>query len=241
MIKNFAHRGFSSKYPENTLLAFEKAIELGVDGIELDVHLSKDNEMVIIHDENVSRTTNGEGYIKDLTYEEISKLDASYIYTGQYGFNKIPTLREYFELVKDKDVITNIELKTNIFEYPGIEQKVWELIQEYHLESKVIISSFNHFSVMRMRKIAPMLEYGLLSETWLIDAGNYVNNLGIKYYHPIFRNLTDEIVKEIHQYGIKINTYTVNTEEDIKDMISKDINIVISNFPDLVKEIMKTY
>src|SRR3712207_1905347 len=144
MIKNFAHRGFSGKYPENTLLAFEKAIELGVDGIELDVHLSKDNEMVIIHDENVSRTTNGEGYIKDLTYEEISKLDASYIYTGQYGFNKIPTLREYFELVKDKDVITNIELKTNIFEYPGIEQKVWELIQEYHLESKVIISSFNH-------------------------------------------------------------------------------------------------
>lgn len=241
MIKNFAHRGFSGKYPENTLLAFEKAIELGVDGIELDVHLSKDNEMVIIHDENVSRTTNGEGFIKDLTYEEISKLDASYIYTGQYGFNKIPTLREYFELVKDKDVITNIELKTNIFEYPGIEQKVWELIQEYHLESKVIISSFNHFSVMRMRKIAPMLEYGLLSETWLIDAGNYVNNLGIKYYHPIFRNLTDEIVKEIHQYGIKINTYTVNTEEDIKDMISKDINIVISNFPDLVKEIMKTY
>ncbi|GAB6150009.1 glycerophosphodiester phosphodiesterase [Clostridium novyi] len=241
MIKNFAHRGFSGKYPENTLLAFEKAIELGVDGIELDVHLSKDNEMVIIHDENVSRTTNGEGYIKDLTYEEISKLDASYIYTGQYGFNKIPTLREYFELVKDKDVITNIELKTNIFEYPGIEQKVWELIQEYHLESKVIISSFNHFSVMRMRKIAPMLEYGLLSETWLIDAGNYVNNLGIKYYHPIFRNLTDEIVKEIHQYGIKINTYTVNTEEDIKDMISKDINIVISNFPDLVKEIIKTY
>lgn len=241
MIKNFAHRGFSGKYPENTLLAFEKAIELGVDGIELDVHLSKDNEMVIIHDENVSRTTNGEGFIKDLTYEEISKLDASYIYTGQYGFNKIPTLREYFELVKDKDVITNIELKTNIFEYPGIEQKVWELIQEYHLESKVIISSFNHFSVMRMRKIAPTLEYGLLSETWLIDAGNYVNNLGIKYYHPIFRNLTDEVVKEIHQYGIKINTYTVNTEEDIKDMISKDINIVISNFPDLVKEIIKTY
>ncbi|KEH91555.1 glycerophosphodiester phosphodiesterase [Clostridium botulinum] len=241
MIKNFAHRGFSGKYPENTLLAFEKAIELGVDGIELDVHLSKDNEMVIIHDENVSRTTNGEGYIKDLTYEEISKLDASYIYTGQYGFNKIPTLREYFELVKDKDVITNIELKTNIFEYPGIEQKVWELIQEYHLESKVIISSFNHFSVMRMRKIAPMLEYGLLSETWIIDAGNYVNSLGIKYYHPIFRNLTDEVVKEIHQHGIKINTYTVNTEEDIKDMISKDINIVISNFPDLVNEIMKTY
>ena len=241
MIKNFAHRGFSGKYPENTLLAFEKAIELGVDGIELDVHLSKDNEMVIIHDENVSRTTNGEGYIKDLTYEEISKLDASYIYTGQYGFNKIPTLREYFELVKDKDVITNIELKTNIFEYPGIEQKVWELIQEYHLESKVIISSFNHFSVMRMRKIAPTLEYGLLSETWLIDAGNYVNNLGIKYYHPIFRNLTDKVVKEIHQYGIKINTYTVNTEEDIKDMISKDINIVISNFPHLVKEIIKTY
>ncbi|EDS77728.1 glycerophosphoryl diester phosphodiesterase family protein [Clostridium botulinum C str. Eklund] len=241
MTKNFAHRGFSGKYPENTLLAFEKAIEVGADGIELDVQLTKDNEIVIIHDEDVARTTNGTGLIKDLTYDEISKLDASYIYKDQYGFNKIPTLREYFELIKDTDIITNIELKTGVIEYLGIENKVWDMIQEYKLQDKVIISSFNHFSIMRMRKIAPNLKYGLLSETWLIDAGKYVNNLEIQCYHPLYRNLTNDVVKEIKQYGIEINTYTVNTKEDIEDMISKNIDIIISNFPDLVREVIEEY
>ena len=127
MTKNFAHRGFSGKYPENTLLAFSKAIEEGVDGIENDVHLTKDGVLVVMHDELVDRTTNGKGYIKDKTYEELAQLDASYIFK-EYGPQKVPTLREYLELVKDTDIITNIELKTGVFEYPGIEQKVLSLI-----------------------------------------------------------------------------------------------------------------
>ena len=87
MTKIYAHRGFSEKYPENTMLAFEKAVEIGVDGIELDVHLTKDNELVIIHDEDVKRTTNGEGLVKDMTLEELKKLDASATFVGQYGIN----------------------------------------------------------------------------------------------------------------------------------------------------------
>ncbi|MCT4509771.1 MAG: glycerophosphodiester phosphodiesterase [Tepidibacter sp.] len=237
MIKNFAHRGFSGKYPENTMLAFEKAIEIGADGVELDVQLTKDEQVVIIHDETVNRTTGGEGRVQDYTYEELSKLDASYIYTGKYGINKIPTLREYCEFVKDKDIVTNIELKTGIFEYLGIEEKVWDLIKEYKLEEKVIISSFNHFSILRMKKIAPNLKYGLLSETWLIDAGKYTHNMGVQCYHPLFRNLTNEVVKEIKQYGIEINTYTVNTEEDVRNLINKGIDIVIGNFPDMVNKV----
>ena len=152
MTKNFAHRGFSGKYSENTMLAFQKAIEVGADGIELDVQLTKDGELVIIHDETIDRTTDGKGYVVDYTYEELSKFDASYIYRGKFGFNKIPTLKEYFELVKDLDFITNIELKTGINEYLGIEEKVYQIIKEYKLEKKVIISSFNHFSILRMKK-----------------------------------------------------------------------------------------
>ena len=144
MTKNFAHRGFSGKYPENTLLAFEKAVEAQTDGIELDVQLTKDGEIVIIHDETIDRTTNGKGLVVDYTYEELEKFDASYIYTGQFGFNKIPTLREYFNLIKDTNIITNIELKTGINEYQGIEEKVYNLIKEFQLEDRVIISSFNH-------------------------------------------------------------------------------------------------
>ena len=141
MAKNFAHRGFSGKYPENTMLAFKKAIESGVDGIELDVQLTKDGEVVIIHDETIDRTTDGKGLVSSYTYEELSKFDASFIYRNQIEFNKIPTLREYFELIKNKKIITNIELKTGVFEYAGIEEKVWNLIQEYEMEEKVIISS----------------------------------------------------------------------------------------------------
>ncbi|QNM14452.1 MULTISPECIES: glycerophosphodiester phosphodiesterase [Fusobacterium] len=238
MTKNFAHRGFSGKYPENTMLAFEKAIAEGVDGIELDVQLTKDGEVVIIHDEKIDRTTDGEGYVVDYTYEELSKFDASYIYRGKMGFNKIPTLREYFELVKDLDIITNIELKTGINEYLGIEEKVWDLIQEFKLQDKIIISSFNHFSVMRMKKIAPNMKYGFLSEDWIIDAGKYTHSHGIQCYHPRFNNLIPEVIEELKSYGLEINTWTVNLESDMRYLISHKIDVIIGNYPDLAKKII---
>lgn len=241
MTKNFAHRGFSGNYPENTMLAFEKALEAGADGIELDVQLTKDGEIVIIHDETIDRTTDGIGEVASYTYDELKKFDASFIFRGQMGFNKIPTLREYFDFVKDTNLITNIELKTGINEYIGIEQKVWDLIQEYNLADRVIISSFNHYSILRMKETAPELKYGLLSEVWIVDAGKYTHNLGVKCYHPHFANLTKEIVKEIKSYGIEINTFTVNREEDIKDLISKGIDIIIGNYPDLTKKVIEEY
>jgi len=241
MTKNFAHRGFSGNYPENTMLAFEKALEAGADGIELDVQLTKDGEIVIIHDETIDRTTDGTGEVASYTYDELKKFDASFIFRGQMGFNKIPTLREYFDFVKDTNLITNIELKTGINEYIGIEQKVWDLIQEYNLADRVIISSFNHYSILRMKETAPELKYGLLSEVWIVDAGKYTHNLGVKCYHPHFANLTKEIVKEIKSYGIEINTFTVNREEDIKDLISKGIDIIIGNYPDLTKKVIEEY
>ena len=238
MTKNFAHRGFSGKYPENTLLAFQKAIEAGADGAELDVQLTKDGEVVIIHDETIDRTTDGKGYVVDYTYDELSKFDASYIYRGQMGFNKIPTLREYFELVKDLDFITNVELKTGINEYLGIEEKVYDLIKEFKLEKKVIISSFNHFSVLRMKKIAPELKYGFLSEDWIINAGAYTASHNVQCYHPRFNNLIQEVVEELKKNGLEINTWTVNKEEDIRDLINKKIDILIGNYPDLIKQII---
>ena len=241
MTKNFAHRGFSGKYPENTILAFKKAIEVGAQGIELDVQLTKDGEIVIIHDETIDRTTHGKGEVISYTYEELKKFDASYIYRGQMGFNKIPTLREYFELIKDTDIVTNIELKTGINEYLGIEKKVWDMICEFNLADRIIISSFNHYSILRMKEIAPKIKCGLLSETWIINAGKYTRDLGIECYHPHFANMTKEIVKEIKSHGIEINTFTVNKEKDIRDMIEKGIDIVIGNFPDLTKKIIEEY
>ena len=236
MCKIFAHRGYSGKYPENTMIAFKKALECGVDGIELDVQLTKDGEVVIIHDETIDRTTTGKGFVVDYTYEELERFDASFKFKD-LGFNKIPTLREYFQLVKDYDIVTNVELKTGINEYLGIEEKVWELIKEYNLEEKVIISSFNHFSVMRMKKIAPQLKYGFLSEDWIIDAGKYTHSHGVQCYHPRFNNLVPDVIKELKKYNLEINTWTVNLEEDMRYLYSNNIDVIITNYPELAQEI----
>lgn len=240
MSKIFAHRGYSGKYPENTMIAFKKALECGVDGIELDVQLTKDGEVVIIHDETIDRTTTGKGFVVDYTYEELERFDASFKFKD-LGFNKIPTLREYFQLVKDYDIVTNVELKTGINEYLGIEEKVWELIKEYNLEEKVIISSFNHFSVMRMKDIAPQLKYGFLSEDWIIDAGKYTHSHGVQCYHPRFNNLVPDVIKELKKYNLEINTWTVNLEEDMKYLYSNNIDVIITNYPELAQEIKKEY
>lgn len=241
MVKNFAHRGFSGLYPENTMLAFRKALETkGCDGIELDVHLTKDGEMVIIHDESIDRTcVNGTGYIKDYTYEELKEFDVSFKFLGQCEPQQIPTLREYFELVKDSALITNIELKTGIFEYEGIEQKVFDLIQEFGLKDKINISSFNHFSVKRMKEICPEIKCGLLTESWMINAGQYVKGAGAECLNPIFHNLNEEVVAEVKSHEIEINTWTVNEEKDIRMMIQRGVDSIIGNFPDRVTRIRK--
>ncbi|MGY0395161.1 glycerophosphodiester phosphodiesterase [Fusobacterium sp. SYSU M8D902] len=238
MSKIFAHRGFSGYYPENTMLAFKKAIEIGVDGIELDVQLTKDNTVVIIHDETIDRTTNGDGLVKSYTYDELKKFDASFNFNN-FGFNRIPTLEEYFLLVKDLDIITNIELKTSVYQYLGIEDSVLELIKKYNLEDKVIISSFNHFSILRMKKLAPQIKCGFLSEDWIIDAGKYTFSHQIECYHPRFNNLIPEVIEELKKFNIEINTWTVNDERDMLYLKEKGIDSIITNFPNMAKNLFK--
>lgn len=237
MIKNFAHRGFCSKYPENTLLAFEKALEEGVDGIENDVQMTKDGELVIMHDESIDRTTNGRGWIKDYTLAELKELTANEKFGDRFPAQRIPTLREYLELVKNEPVITNIEMKTGVFEYLPMEQKVVDLLREYKLCDKVIISTFNHFTILRMQKIAPELKYGFLAYDWRIDAGEYTRRYGVQCYHPDYHNLTWPVVEELKAHGIEINPYTIDDPADIRDMIEKGVNSVITNCPDVVNKI----
>jgi len=240
MSKIYAHRGFSGEYPENTLLAFKKALELKVDGIELDVHFTKDKELVICHDETIDRTSNATGYIKDYTYGELCKFDFYGRFEGKYEFQKIPTLREYFELVKDvENFKTNIELKTGIFEYEGIEKAVIDMIFEFGLEEKIILSSFNHFTIMRCKEITDKIKLGFLIESWVIGMGEYTKNHGVDYVHPIFRNLTPELYAEMKNAGRGVNTWTVNEYEDIKRLSDMGVDILIGNYPNRMIEILR--
>ena len=170
-MKVFAHRGFSGKYPENTMLAFKKAEEVGCYGIELDVQLTKDDEIVIMHDETIDRTTSGTGNIRDYTYQELCLVDCYGKFEGKYDFQRIPTLREYLTWVKDTGLVTNIELKNSVYYYEHLEEKVIDMVREFQMEDRVIFSSFNLVSINKCKKMLPEVPMGYLMEARMDNMG----------------------------------------------------------------------
>lgn len=233
-MKIIAHRGFSGVYPENTMLAFRKAIEIGADGIELDVHLSKDGQVMIIHDEALKRTTGLDGVISDYTRADLEKISAGKTKNDEFGFTPIPSLEEYLAFMAEhKDKFTNIELKTAPVYYPEIEEKTLELVRKFDLEKNIIYSSFNWLSIERMQRLGTISETGLLfSGMKLYNQAHIIKSLGINYFHPDFNDLTDEIVKSYLDNKVGLNVWTVNEIEDMKVCLSWDIDGLITNFPD---------
>ena len=233
-MKIIAHRGFSGVYPENTMLAFRKAIEIGADGIELDVHLSKDGQVMIIHDEALKRTTGLDGVISDYTREELEKISAGKTKNDEFGFTPIPSLEEYLAFMAEhKDKFTNIELKTAPVYYPEIEEMTLELVRKFDLEKNIIYSSFNWLSIERMQRLGTISETGLLfSGMKLYNQAHIIKSLGINYFHPDFNDLTDEIVKSYLDNKVGLNVWTVNEIEDMKVCLSWNIDGLITNFPD---------
>lgn len=233
-MKIIAHRGFSGVYPENTMLAFRKAIEIGADGIELDVHLSKDGQVMIIHDEALKRTTGLDGVISDYTRADLEKISAGKTKNDEFGFTPIPSLEEYLAFMAEhKDKFTNIELKTAPVYYPEIEEKTLELVRKFDLEKNIIYSSFNWLSIERMQRLGTISETGLLfSGMKLYNQAHIIKSLGINYFHPDFNDLTDEIVKSYLDNKVGLNVWTVNEIEDMKVCLSWNIDGLITNFPD---------
>lgn len=232
----YAHRGSSGVYPENTMLAFEKAVEEGADGIELDVQLTKDGQVVVIHDETLARTTGGEGYVRDYTLEELKKFDAGKIKEGAYGVQTIPSFEEYCEFAAEKKIITNIEIKTGVYYYEEIEAKTLEILKRHHLEEKVVFSSFNHLSILELKKMAPDIPCGaLLGELGLGNAGYYCQKYQFDYYHPYFKTLTAEAVENCRKYGIGLNVWTVNTTDEFNQLYDWKCEGAITNYPGLCR------
>lgn len=238
--KIFAHRGFSGKYPENTMVAFQKAVELGCDGIELDVQLSKDGIPVIIHDENLRRTAGRPGFIKDFTYRELKRFDVSCGADADQGINQILSLKEYFAYIRDYDVITNIELKNGLFRYEGMEKKVVSLVKNFKIEEKVIFSSFNHQSMALCKKILPAVKCGLLTSSWMVGAGAYVKQCGVEYLNPLFTFMTEENMRELRQNQAGAYVWTVDDPAEMARLANLGADGVISNRPDLFPSLQKT-
>lgn len=239
MIINYAHRGASGYFPENTMLAFEKALNLNATGIETDVQMTSDGVLIVLHDELVNRTTNGHGLVKDYTYTQLRKLDAGSWFRKDYNYLKIPSLEELIEFLKDKDIKLNIELKNNIVLYNKIESKVIDMIYKYGMENKVILSSFNHYCLKKCKEISKEIPIGALYKAGLYEPEKYAKHLDADALHPYFYAINNSsIIKKIKESGIKINTFTVNEENHMKFFINNHVNGIITNYPDKLSKLL---
>ena len=235
-MKVIAHRGYSGRYPENTMLAFEKAVEAGCDAIEMDVQLTKDGEVVVIHDERIDRTTDGTGFVKDYTAGELQRFNAAKLFPHITEFQHIPTFDEYCSWAKQAGIETNIEIKTGIYYYEDIEKKTLDIIRRHGLEDKVMFSSFNHVSLIRIRELMPEAVCGaLIGKMGIGNAGYYCSVNGFSCYHPDYEGLTREMVEDCRQYGIRLNVWTVNSMEGLEQLHDWGCEGIITNYPGVAK------
>ena len=237
-----AHRGFSGAPPENTLAAFRKAIEVGSDMIELDIQLSKDGKIVVIHDETLERTTNGRGRVADLTFRELRDLDAGSWFDAQFSGEKIPTLQEVLELAKGKALV-NIEIKNPSHgKYPiaDLAAKVLRMVRDERMLTRVIFSSFNPASLEYIRNHEPRAWVALLFHR---DWNSLTDLPGEKEYEVLnLRNsyLSKAKIAKIHQEGKRVNVYTVNSEEELEQFVNWGADGLITNHPERLIRVLKS-
>jgi len=233
--KIYAHRGASgwdTKYaPENTMPAFEKAIEMEADGIELDVQLTKDGVIVICHDERIDRTSDGIGWLKDYTLKELREFSFSKTHP-EYGDIKIPTLREFLEFMAPTGRGLNIELKTGVIYYDGLEEKTAAMVEEFGMNDRVIYSSFNHYSLKLLKHIVPKARMGLLMGQNFVDVPGYTTMMQAEAVHPNYQHIDKEYIDNCHANGLKVNTWTVDPLVELKRFCEYGVDIIITDCPD---------
>lgn len=248
-----AHRGGKGIAPENTLAAFEKSFELGVDVLELDIHATKDGELVVIHDKSVDRTTNGKGLIAEMTLDEIQKLDAGFKWTNDNGKTfpfrgkdiKIPTLREVFKEFPETQI--NIEPKHRT---PSPTEPLCKLIREFKRGDSVIVGSFSDDVLEDFRKnckgvatsASPSEASGFLARYKVGLSDNYTPKMQALQVPEKIGSLqiaNEEYVKAAHQMNLEVHIWTINKEEDMRRLIKMGVDGIITDYPDLLLKIIR--
>lgn len=236
---NIAHRGASGQAPENTMVAFDKAIEYQADFFELDVQMTKDGRLILMHDTTVDRTTNGTGAIKDLTFEEIRQLDAGSWFDETFAGMKVPTFEEALDRYVGEIGIL-IELKSPEL-YPGIEQKVADELARRNLDTmdngQLIVQSFNWESVKTFHDILPSIPTGVLMNNGQTIDGEITNeqledfSTYAKYVNPSKSLLNQDTVDRIHQYSLKTWAYTVKDRKWATKLMDWGVDGIITDYP----------
>ncbi|HEX7064674.1 MAG TPA: glycerophosphodiester phosphodiesterase [Bacillales bacterium] len=237
MTEIIAHRGSSGTHPENTMAAFIEAERVKADGLEFDVHMTKDERLVVIHDERVDRTTNGNGWVKAFTLKELKKLNAG---TAKYSSEKIPTLKEVFGWAAGNNLRLNIELKTGLIDYPKLEERVIDMIKQFGLENRVILSSFNHYSIEKIHKIDSRIETAILFMEGLFEPWKYARSIGASALHCHRRAAAPEMIQGAVRAKMAIRLFTVNKKADLQRFMNSGCTGIFTDWPERAVHARKT-
>ena len=245
-VLNISHRGFSGIYPQNTIMAFQKALEEGVDYIELDVSLSKDDHIVVFHDSEVSRLTDGSGYIKDLTLAQILALDSGIKTSERFRGTRIPTLEEVLKALQETDAKLCIEIKAREEDnVEGVDKAVVDLVRQYGYLDRVMFTSYNQQVVKNLAKLFPNMMIGLdpSEEESETQSAEYIVDLclecdaSVLYFDYLL--LTQEITDLAHSKGLQVHAWTADDADNINRLIKMGVEAVLTNRPDILNEIMR--
>lgn len=240
-VLNIAHRGASKVAPPNTLAAFVKAVELGADGIEFDVHLSADGVPVVIHDFAVDATTDGHGRVADMTLAQLKALDAGSRFDLAFAGERIPTLGEVLDAVGDR-LLLNVELKSTSVRDNGLERAVIGQIERRGLSDRVLISSFNPFSLRRAGRIAPHIPLGLLyapdlplplRRAWLAPLAPH------QARHPHYSMVDARYMAWARRSGYRVNVWTVDEPDEMRRLIALGVDGIITDVPDVLRRLLE--
>jgi len=238
---NFAHRGACLGAPENTLAAFLLASELGADGIELDVQLSRDGEIVVIHDLCLEATTDGAGPVRERTLAELKKLDAGSRFDPIHAGQRIPTLQEVIDAVGHR-LLLNIELKTTSWRDDGLAGAVVQAIEDNHLLDRTIVSSFNPLALRRVKKLQPGMAIGLLYAPDLLLPLRHPwtrHLMRLDAVHPHHSQVNDKYVQWARERNYGVHTWTVDDPGRMRQLREQGVDIIITNRPDLMGQILQ--
>jgi glycerophosphoryl diester phosphodiesterase len=237
---NLAHRGASHEAPANTLAAFLLAQELGADGIELDAQLSRDGELVVIHDDTVDATTDGHGAVQDKTLAELKALDAGTWFDPDFAGQRIPTLQEVVDAV-DPRLLINVDLKTESVKDDGLATAVVHLVEENHLLDRVVISSGNPLALWRVRRLNPWISVGLLycgGLPWFLRRPWLRHLVRPQALHPEESMVDASYVRWAGKRGYRVHTWTVDDPGRMWQLAHAGADLIITNRPDLLRRVL---
>jgi glycerophosphoryl diester phosphodiesterase len=232
-VQIFAHRGYSGRAMENSMTAFRMAKEADVDGIEIDVHLTLDKELVVVHDETLDRTTTGTGWIGELSYAQISKYSLLTL-----PDEIVPKLSDVIELFLDTSVVINIELKNQYIRYPQLVNKLIEVIEYYRVEQKIIVSSFNHPCLLELKQQKPLWNVAFLIDCVLYEPWKYAKSAGIDQLHLHYSAIDEDLVTSCKKNGMKVRAYTVNEEKEMFRLAAMEIEAIMTNYPHRLRRVI---